>query len=267
MRTNPYFTIRHGRPNYLKGGIFRLLSFFDSYARLLLEVFIRRNFGQRYFSIVSAWTVALVLAAWPFLMLQMDNMPNLKFQRFMHNPTDPEAATATMFPQYLCWYIFLAWFIWESYKRNKEIKKNLEEATDFTYSLYQGDVNDHFWSISIPGIKTDIRVIECYLEPALFFIAGLFLHVIGQKLGGLLIIASISYAATYMYDYFWGDHFFLNYIDEMLCNEETERVLIDNAPASKTRGVEMRGKLPDSMDVRRKIVSLMMDEDQVLKVE
>src|SRR5580698_10190152 len=71
MKKNLYYRDTLRRENMLKVFILSLFSLFASYPRLLLEVFIRKNFGARYFKLSSALTVAFLLAFVPYLWVKI----------------------------------------------------------------------------------------------------------------------------------------------------------------------------------------------------
>jgi len=112
--------------------------------------------------------------------------------------------------------------------------------------------------------NTDQRLSECYLEPAVFFLAGCLLALIGQALGWLLIFCSICYSISYIAAYDSGDNFVMDKIDEIICNEELENSFIFEAPEEETRGFRFRGRRPDSHEYRHKILPLMMEDDETL---
>ena len=54
MQKNLYYRAIARRENMFKLLLLSFFNFFSSYARLLLEVFTRKNFGERYFRLSSA---------------------------------------------------------------------------------------------------------------------------------------------------------------------------------------------------------------------
>ena len=251
---NSYYRNVSGRGNALKTAILDLALAFSSYPRLLLEVFIRKNFGQRYFSLSSVITLIVILAAFPFI------SPSTIFH---HYAQDGES----IFPAYLLWYVFLAAFLLLGIKRHREIVLGPSVYNFEKYSLFSGEINPFIRNFEINGKKANIRVIETIYEPALFFIAGLFLMLIHQKLGGLLVGCSILYSLSYMGAYNLGDHFIMDQIDEIICNEELGNVFVEGMDAKDAKYFEMRAERPENKTMRRKISQQIGERRQPVEVE
>jgi hypothetical protein len=265
MTKNLYFRTVHSRDNVAKVlflGLFRLIA---SYPRLFLEVFTRKHFGSRYFRLSSALTVAAILGIYPVLMIIMRDSAGYRYMLLMHSGNFDESKTHMMLG-YVTWYIFLVLFIRRSFEHHKD-KKRIANEYDFEYySIFSGIINPVFFEIRLPNGKTaDRRQVECYFEPAFFLIIGLVLYVVGQKLGGLLIICSLFYSMNYIGDYLRGDNYVLDLIDEMIANRNLEKVFIDDVDPEDADGFEMRVRKPASASMRRKIVSLMTEDEEILE--
>lgn len=257
----------HVSENPVKATLLAIFNFGGEFASLLLEPFIRKNFGERYFKYSNACIIAFILAVWPFIVTHFTNLPGARYTRFMADPKNADIADVGILPQYLCWYIFLGFYLWHGYKHHINNKRKPSVFDFKRYSLYRGDTNPAFFKVEIPGFKTDIRFVECYLEPAFFLILGVLLYLIGQRLGGLLIICSLMYAARYISDYIAGDNFIMDLIDQIICNEELEKVFVDDAEPEDSRGFQWRGKKPEDHDVRRKVVPLMREDEEIAEAK
>lgn len=237
------------RVNEVKAMIYSFFLYFASYPRLLLEVFIRKGFGERYFKLSSALTVALLLAVWPFV-------PSYKGYSFKQTE---------IMPDYLLWYVFIAGFVAVSILHHRAQKRSAGVYDFKRYSLYSGKINPFFRTITFPRIKNDVRLIECWLEPAGFFFLGLFLALIGQKLGGLLVGCSIFYAIGYRASYFIGDNHVMDMIDKMIVNEEMEKAFMDDADEEETRGFRYVGRKPEDQNLRRRVFDSMTGKEEVFE--
>jgi hypothetical protein len=252
MKKNLYYRSVFRRDNVLQAFFLSFFYLLSSYPRLLLEVFIRKNFGERYFRLSSALTVALLIGLWPLV-------------RTMGVSHIPGMGKETLMPGYLTWYIFLAAFVGFSIKHHLDKRRNPSVFDFAKFSLYTGKIHPLFYKIEIPGLKTSVRRIECLFEPALFFLSGLLLSLIGQNLGHLLIVCSLFYGFGYAAAYLVGDNFVMDKIDEMICNEELEKSFVDDVGEDETRGFRFRGRKPDSRDMRQQLLPLFHEREEVLE--
>ncbi len=252
MQKNLYFRTVFKRENVFLKVLFNTFLSLCSWPRLLLEVFLRKNFGERYFTLVSAITVAVILI---FIPLGADQLFS------MFNPYGRHGGQESNFwTKYATWYVFLAAFLYFSFMRSEEIKRNPSVYDFGRFSLCAGDINPVFYKLNFWG-KATSRKIEIFYEPALFFIAGIILMFIGQKLGLLLIISSIFYSLSYAGAYKNGDNFVLDKIDEMIISEETEKAFVYDEEINNTRGVKFRIRKPNGEDLRRRVAETFIEED------
>lgn len=250
MQKNLYYRSVLRRENLFKVFILGLFGSIASYPRLLLEVFFRKNFGERYFNLASAIYLTLILAVVPFaakgLMRYFDDDGSSSF--WMH---------------YATWYIFLGLFLLKSIQHYQAMKRTPSVYDFARYSLSSGSTHPQFFKVQIPGINPDRRNIEILLEPGLFFILGIVLWLIGQKVGILLTICSIFYSFSYQLAYHNGDNFVMDKIDEIICNEELKKAFVDDVHEDETRGFRFMGRRPENPEMREKIMPLMLEKEDV----
>lgn len=253
MKKNLYYRTIFGRGNRLKESILLFFYAFGSWPRLLLEVFTRKNFGERYFSFMSACMLMAFLAFCP---LVVEGAIHL----FIYRGFNTRFHIDSFLLNYITWYLFLWGFLYMCLKRDEEIKR-LPSVFDFArFSLSTGEINPQILAFKWRGKSVDIRTIETLVEPALFFFIGLFLSVWGQRLGALLIVCSISYSLSYMAAYMLGDHFIMDKIDEMICSEEMVASFVEGRNPSETRGVPFYGRRPTDPETRRKLADMFMTD-------
>lgn len=272
MKKNLYFRHTYRRENILFNLVLGLFRMIASYPRLLLEVFLRKNFGQRYFRLSSVITVIFIFGVYPVLSSQAARF----FRKFRFAAGEQDSFMA----QYFLWYVFLiafAYMGWTHYKSNKK------EAGVFNFdhfSLSSGEINPRFLQVKIPNIKTTIRLVECFLEPAVFLFAGIVLWLIGQKLGVLLTFSSIVYAFSYIDAYRQGDNFVLDKTDEMICNAQLEKAFVgeenskdgnksDSDADAKDdihNGFRFRGRKPESQERRKQILPFFTEDEKTTTV-
>ncbi|MFD1000203.1 hypothetical protein ACFQ21_12850 [Ohtaekwangia kribbensis] len=228
----------------------------SSYPRLLLEVFIRKNFGERYFSFSKAILLSIILVIVPLLL----SGGLFFFSRNSH------LVTGTFLMFYVTWYIFVAAFLYFSIIRWKEVKRNPSVFDFEKFSLYTGDIDPRFYNFKIKGVTPTPRTVETIYEPAIFLIAGIVCFLFAQPIGLLLISCSILYHFSYKGAYRLGDEFVMDKMDEMILNEEMFDSFVEGKDSSETRGVRFYGRRPADENVRTKIVS-SFTEEQIEAVE
>jgi len=252
MKKNLYYRAVSGRKNSIKDMIGAFFYGLSGYPRILLEVFIRKNFGERYFTLSAASVNFIVLFFIPFF---MDMIPN----RGYYGGSDTSFGDVIL--KNITWYLFLATYIYFCILRWKEIKKS-KRIYDFTrYSLSDGTTDPRLSSIKINGKQVDNRTLETLIEPAFFFVIGVILLICVQKIGLLLILASIIYSLSYYYAYRHGDNFVLDKIDEMISIKNMYKSFVDGLNPDETDGFKTRGERPKDAGYRRKLVEEMIVDD------
>jgi hypothetical protein len=252
MQKNLYYRTVLRRQNVLKN--FFLDGFLNaaSYPRLLLEVFVRRNFGERYFNFASAVTVFVLGALIPVILNKTGN-----FIRRGYGYSEG----SNFWTSYTTWYLFLFAFLYFAWQRRKEVKRNPSVFDFGRFSLYSGDIHPAFLNVKIAGKVQSTRTIETLIEPGIFLLAGLLLGLLGQQVSWLLVISSLAYRFSYVAAYKHGDNFVMDMIDESILNEELESAFINNEDASNTRGVRFYARKPNSKMLRRKLSTHFTETD------
>ncbi len=270
MKKNLYYRDVVQRKNPLTPWLLNWFNAFSSSSRLLLEVFIRKNFGERYLNLYSVITLAISLAILPVLFIEVPALlgngavnPN-QFGGMTGFEGAPVPQKPSYMPQYLGWYAFIVAFVGMGVKHCMDNRHNPSVFDFRKYSLSTGDINPIFLKVKIPGVKTDVRVVECLIEPLGFFVAGFLLWLIGQHLGYLLMFMSICYSLNYIGAYMGGDHFVMDKIDQIIINEEMEKAFVNDEAEDKTRGFRFRGQKPETDQMRRQLLPLMVDEEEIL---
>jgi len=258
MKINFYYRTVFRRRNAVKETFYDFFLAFCSIPRLLLEVFIRRDFGERYFSFFTAIMTAIVLAIYPIIMAM--NTKFISLFGYAH-----EYSFIDFLVQYLTWYVFLVWFVILCNKRENEIK-HLPSVFDFArFSLSTGMMHEGFLNYKIKGQPATVRTIETRLEPGLFFLLGIGLWVFSQPLGLLLIGSSIFYSISYRAAYHRGDNFIMDNIDEMICNEELTSAFIDGLGPAETRGVNYYGRKPMDATARKMLADNFVRDTEIVE--
>ncbi len=250
MKRNLYFRHVFRRANVLQDVFLIFFLMIASWPRIVLEVFSRKNFGDRYFSLPSALTVFGLLAAFPY-------GQSGGFSRY------GGPSFRTVMEHNVSWYAFLAVFLVFIFLRWREMQ-NGPSVFDFgRFSLSAGEVHPRFYDLRLGKKSPSIRTIEIWLEPALFFLTGFLLWKMEQNVGALLMVCSVIYSLSYRAAYHIGDNFIKDKIDEMICNEEVYSAFVEELDPSKTRGVHFYGHKPADPAMRRNVADSFMEQDEV----
>lgn len=226
------------RGNFFTSAILPIFDRAASYPRLMIEVFLRKNFGRRYYSLSAALTLAGAMMIYPFIVafLYM-NFPGTFNSSPYDYPTGYEYLTNSQrdyFAGYESWYIFFVMFIGFAVVRRLEIMRK-PSTFDFTkHSLYMGDLNGLFYKIKLFGKPVPLRFIEIFFEPLVFFILGYVLNKFDQNLGMVLIVASILYSLSYVSAYANGTRLVLDIVDKMVTNEDLADTFAIETSAKKS---------------------------------
>lgn len=249
-KKNLYYAVTFRRINAFKVGILGIFLAICSWPRVFIEVFTRTGFGIRYFLFPLCLFLAACLAALPFIIYRGYPVPAIIAKNFT-------------------WYVYTVALVIFSFNRKKEIKRR-KNSYDFAhFSESSGQIHPWFYTLgflqrySHPEAR---RIISVYIEPGIFLIAGIILVLLHQYIGVLFIVCSIIYSMSWSAQYYLGDQFVLNKIDEMICNEELVNSFVHNRPGDKTRGFEFYGTRPGNMEFRRKVADTMIEEEPPVDV-
>jgi len=233
------------RDNVLKNIIYTFFLSVASYPRLLIEVFIRQHFGDRYFKLSSALSVFVLLAVMP--------IPLYRASQILSSGE----GTGKFWLMFLSWYAFLIVFLVKAIKRWKETKI-IASVLDYNYfSLSEGFINPKAYAliVRILGPNISIRTQEIYVEPAFAFIPGFIFFLIGQPIGIVLMLAAIGHGFSYAAAYKSGDDFFRDVLDKTILARQKKAAFVDQLRPEKCQGVNMRGSKPTDRDSRNEMAA------------
>jgi len=252
------------------GGI---LGKLESPCRMLIEVFIRKDFGERYFRLPNAVGTFVFFALWPLIWNAIELYIRYAIRSaFPHSGIMSGEGGSIL--DWLGWYAYLFAFLALSI-RHHQAQKRAPSVFDFKkYSLDSGCLNGtalHLWKDEaiggrikgvfrrIAGREVDTRAFECWIEPSSFFVAGLLLALIGQNLGWLLMLSAVVYALSYRRSYNWGDNHVMDKIDEMIMNKAFRNAFLDD---SEMLGYRPLGRKPDDPEKRKELLDYMLGDEE-----
>jgi hypothetical protein len=254
MTRNLYYHIIYQRPNNLVEWFLGFFYQVSSWPRLLLEVFIRRNMGERYFSLFGVGCI--------FLLLVGRLLFNVVLAKMGYSYS--KGTGAYLYSNTVTMGAFAVVFLYFGIQRSQEIKR-LPSVFDFKrFSLSPGNslLVDPNYRGKIPAwFIHNPRRIATVSEPGLFFLAGLLLLLAGQSIGTILLVCSIIYSLSYVATYRMGDNLVMDHIDNIIASEEMDRSFSQDLPPSETRGFATPGRRPADPNYRRKVAQSFMEPD------
>lgn len=245
-KVNLYYHIIFRRTNVFKEVILGFFYSICSTPRLILEVFLRKSMGERYFNYAIAIFIGLVLLVSP-LAITAGFMGMSKME---------------IAGKYLSWYAFVVAFFVFSYQRYMEVKREPSVYNFGKFSMSSGIWLPFLNEIVLFGKRATPRKIAIIYEPAIFVIGGLFLFLIGQIIGLLLLVCGVIYSFSYMAAYKMGDDFVMDQIDKMICNENMYDSFVLQKRPEETKGFSFFGNGPDEADQRENLVNSFFADNE-----
>lgn len=199
-----YFKIMYGR-GLIKWFFLQFIYTICTPFRLILEVFIRRRMGERYFS-------GFVCLFWSILFIGGSVFSFTNQAKFVV----PEPYLSNLNAVGIFGILFFAFSIWrwvESYQSPSKVSFD-------KFSKSSGDLTLLFKMLQHKNVST--RLIEIWLEPLLFFLIGGVLLVIPETryLGLFIVGCSIFYSLSYRASYALARDYILDIIDEKISTTE-----------------------------------------------
>lgn len=245
LKLTTFYEMMYGRRNNIQNIIYRFFFDISSAPRLLMEVFIRRNLGERYFSVEQCIFATFLLIYGPYLYFKEYN------QTFKDTVTENWA-----------WYLFAVAFAVMCFVRWREIKREPSVFDLGKFSLSAGEWLPFFDRIKPFGKHLTPRQIAIYCEPLIFLTAGIIFYKMHQILGFLLIFISIVYSISYMASYKMGDNFVLDKLDAIICNDNLYDTFVNRKKPSETKGFNPTMSGPSLFEIRDKLYNTFTDDEE-----
>jgi hypothetical protein len=251
MNVTAFYRTVYDRTNKLKKLFYGFFLQLSSITLIPIEVFWRKNMGQRYFSMFHTVMACLILSIVPLLNSGIGYWITGLFSRYGGYG---HFGFHLDFGQRI--YLgFLVLVIIGARKRASEIKKELAVFDLQKFSLYSGDI--HPLIRNFGGKYRDIRTIETKIEPFISFMFGLIISLISHPLGYMLMIFSFINMVGQRAAYYFGDQYMLDQIDKMILNHELKETFIGDKEESN--GVRTPFVRPRDPEVRKRI----LEEDEI----
>ena len=234
-RQNIFRTVSAGRKSEVyalgKDLIFKL----SSYPSYIVEVFLRKNFGERYYTFSIAIIISIAML---FPMLLEGNLRN-----FLGIP----------------WLVFTLAFLYKSIRHRMEFRRFGTSYNFDRYSYSDGEIHPFFWNFfgkEILGVKVTRYLIHVLIEPGLPIIIGLFLTAIPftRGTGILILISGVLFCYRNIMKAYAARDYILDIIDEQIVMHGKHDVLMEEKPKNETKGLSFPIELPSNKLLREEML-------------
>jgi len=233
-KRNIFIEMYGGRTNHFLNFIGGFFMMFASSASSIIEVFLRKRFGERYITLSQSILLFFILI----------------FSADVIKATLRQREGRTLVIIFAFAYLFL------SIRHRLEIKK-YGTAYDFKrFSLSNGEIAEFWYNIigkRVLGIKITTYLVQILLEPAIPVIIGTVFMVseYTKPLGFLLYFCGIIFGIRNFSIAQKGRNWVLDNIDKKISNEMKYDVFIGRKPKKDTKGIYMPIELPDDLETRK----------------
>ena len=266
MKKNVYFQSQFQRINVIREFLLQFFIAFGSVPALIIEVFCRKKFGERYFTLL--WPIVI------FLIMVLLYASNYGYSRHY-------ASTLERFN--LIWLIFALVFLFFSILRRIEIRRSIEKNKNTrakisqmcsivtvkfkTYSKFDGEPLPYIRFIAnrlFPNLDNHKKSLRrrLLIEPGLAIVLGLFLIVIhiGLTTGIVITACGILHLGREYARYALSRNSILDIIDSNICDEDLFDVFVEDNEISDKQ-LNYFGPKPPNEEDRKKCLDGMVSED------
>lgn len=234
--TYTYYQSLYGR-NVINTQVVPALLQFLCLPKIIVEVFVRRRMGERYFSKIWSVVVALILYWLPQPLVRMFGWHD-----------------SWLYHLFLIAYVIMTVVTWVEVWRAPSV-------FDFKrFSLDPGKCLPFFYRIRIMGKPVTQRMIDTWLEPLFCIGIGFVLVLLSFYMTGTIILfCSLCHFLSNMLFAIRGDHFIMDKIDEIICNQDLTALFIQDRDVSP-RGVPFYAQKPTTKELRDNLTQAITGE-------
>ena len=215
----------------------------------IVEIFLRKNFGERYFSIDVPIVLFILMCAPLYFWIESERY--IVMQRMGFD-----------WP----WFVFALVFLAFSIKRRLEMKADLQSFDDKKYSYYSGDTLPQWekYEKKLPKIFPHEPLfynIERAYEGGVFILLGIVLLLIPitRSVGGLLFISGACYNLSSYIRYLNSRDMILDKIDDNIFNRDMYDAIMNDKNDS---GLRWSGSLPDDLELREEVARSLVELEE-----
>lgn len=243
-KRNIFIEINQSRTNHAREFIISFFMLGASGGSAIVEVFLRKKFGERYITLAQSIGLFFLLNIG---YIWLDNLFRFRI----------DGGGVFMF-------IFSCAFLVFAIIHRLEISR-YGTAYDFKrFSLSDGEIAPFWYKIigrKIGFIKVNHYLVTVLLEPAIPIIVGVLFTMIPftRPVGVVLIICGFFFGANNFSKAQQGRNWVLDNIDKKISNEMKYDVFIGRKPKKDTKGIYLPIELPEDEKTRKSLYNLVED--------
>ncbi len=237
------FRISQGaRVNLFHFYITASIASLSSWPASIVECFMRRKFGERYFTLSTCLGI--------FTLMLIGGVA---------------LADKMGYKYFITWFAFAGIYLWLSIRHRMEIKKYGTAYNFDRFSLSDGRIHDFWWQIigkEYGGIKIDRYLFHVLLEPSAPFLVGFILiaNPYTRAVGLLLMVCGILFAFRAFVKIQNARNAVLDIIDDQIVAEYQRSVIMEDKTPEESAGLYLPIELPDNRDVRARLSNKLRQE-------
>lgn len=231
-----FHTVCAGRKSAAFSMVTDLIFKLSSYPSYIAECFLRRKFGERYFTF-SVAVIIFILMLFPIFFM------GSRVRGFVGLP----------------WILFAAAFLYKAIRHRMGIKRFGITYNFDRFSYTDGEMLP-FWSRligkKILGITITRYTIFIYFEPGLPILIGLFLGIIPWTMvtGTLIFWSGIFFGYRNMMKVYYARDYILDKSDEQIIAKMQHDVIMEQKPKAQTAGLSFPIELPEDRAIRQRML-------------
>ncbi len=214
-----------------------LIFTISSYPSYIVEAFMRKHYGERYYS----FSVAIIISfsmLYPFIFL------GDKVRGVLGLP----------------WILFTLIFLYKSIRHRMEFRRYSMNYDFDRFSYSDGEIFDFWYDLigtKILGLTVTRYRILVLFEPAIPVIVGLFLMLMPftRPVGILIFFSGLLFGYRSLMKAYYARGYVLDAIDEQIVARWKQDVIMEEKPKAQTGGLSFPIELPQSNDLRQKLIS------------
>ena len=248
-KRNVFIETHSARGNSILGLVYFVFGFFLSAASSIVEVFLRKKFGERYLT----FSQAIILF---ILMNTIYDYIGMTYAVLFGARLGRDGETFL--------FIFSVIYLGLSIMHRLEIRKYGTTYDFKRFSLSNGEIAPFWWKIigkKVIGIRITKYLVYVLLEPAIPVLAGLLFlpFEFTRAVGVLLVLSGFCFGLRNISMAQSGRNWVLDNIDKRITNEVKYDVFIGRKPQSETKGVYLPIELPEDEATRLALYNSVED--------
>ncbi|WP_417591426.1 hypothetical protein [Owenweeksia hongkongensis] len=259
-KKNTLYTVLN-RTNLWKPIFLDVIVTFSSYPALLIELFTRFRFGQRYFSLSSCFMAIALLFVFGVAYTGWQDF----FAMLMGIRPNEIKSDGYEYPLLL----FCVAALVASIVHKRELMANGQTIDFKRYSKSNGQPRDYWYRLSkvlpdwwLEKLPLTPENIWRYYEPLAAGLIGLLLLPLPftRLLGLLIFVCALFYYWRTSIQYSWGYHHMLDVVDEMMVGEYLRDFMTDDSQDKADVGVNVYVPMPNDTHLKQKLIERMQQK-------